>query len=193
MSLSETTEVKRGRPSPMMFISLGIGAVAAVILIVVVSLLTGGSTKGANSTKSALIGTKVSGFTLHSLTSGTITAPYATGHPTVMFFFASWCGPCHVELPRVAHYLSAHQQKTVSVVGVDEVDDPKAGLAFAKKSGVTFTLASDPTGNVEASVFKFAYLPYTVFVNAKGIVKGVDYAPISIANLKKGIASISGS
>lgn len=178
----------------MMFISLGIGTAIAVILIVVVSVLTGGSSSKANqASKSVLVGTKVSGFTLNSLTGGTVKAPYETGHPTVLFFFASWCGPCHVELPRVAKYLSSHPQSSVSIVGLDEVDNSKSGLSFAQKSGVTFPLASDPTGNVEAGIFKFAYLPYTVFVNAKGVVQNVDYAPISIANLTKGIASISKS
>ncbi|MHB1087217.1 MAG: TlpA family protein disulfide reductase [Acidimicrobiales bacterium] len=176
----------------MMFISLGIGALIALILIVVVSILTGGSSPSTSQTsKNALIGTKVSGFTLNSLSGGTVSAPYQSGHPTVLFFFASWCGPCHVELPRVAKYLSSHPQDSVKIIGLDEVDNPKSGLAFAQKSGVTFPLASDPNGNVEASIFKFAYLPYTVFVDAKGVVRTVDYAPISIANLNKGLASIS--
>ena len=176
----------------MMFLSLGIGAVIAIVLIVVVSLLTGGSSpSNSQSPQNALIGTKVSGFTLDSLSGGTVNAPYQAGHPTVLFFFASWCGPCHVELPRVAKYLSSHPQHSINIMGLDEVDNPKSGLAFAQKSGVTFPLASDPNGNVEASIFKFAYLPYTVFVDAKGVVRTVDYAPISIANLKKGIASIS--
>jgi peroxiredoxin len=176
----------------MMFISLGIGGAIALILIVVVSLLTGGSSPSTSQTsKNALVGTKVSGFTLNSLSTGTVSAPYEKGHPTVLFFFASWCGPCHVELPRVAKYLSSHPQNSVKIVGLDEVDNPKSGLAFAKKSGVSFPLASDPSGNVEASIFKFAYLPYTVFVDAKGVVRTVDYAPISIANLNKGIASIT--
>lgn len=178
----------------MMFVSLGIGTAIAIILIVVVSVLTGGSSSKANqASRSALIGTKVSGFTLNSLTGGSVKAPYQSGHPTVLFFFASWCGPCHVELPRVAKYLSLHPQSSVRVIGLDEVDNPKSGLAFAQKSLVKFPLASDPNGNVEASIFKFAYLPYTVFVNAKGVVQNVDYAPISIANLTKGIASISKS
>ena len=174
----------------MMFISLGIGTAVAIILIAVVSVLTGGSSTGNHTSKSSLIGAKVSGFTLNSLTSGTVNAPYESGHPTVLFFFASWCIPCHIELPRVAKYFASHPQSSVSIVGVDEVDNPKSGLSFAQKSGVKFPLASDPSGNVEASIFKFAYLPYTVFVNAKGVVRSVDYAPISMANLTKGIASI---
>ena len=40
--MSEVTS-QRGRPSPMMFVSLGIGAVVAIVLISVVSYFTGGT------------------------------------------------------------------------------------------------------------------------------------------------------
>lgn len=173
----------------MMFISLGIGAVVAIALIVVVSILTGGGPKSAARTaNNALVGTTVGDFKLSSLAGGTLRAPYASGHPTVIFFFASWCGPCHAELPRVAKYLASHNEGPVSILGIDEVDAPQSGLAFARGAHVRFPLASDPSGSVESGIFKFAYLPYTVFVDAKGKVEGVDYGDISLKRLAGGLA-----
>lgn len=175
----------------MMFISLGIGTVVAVALIVVMSILTGGSVKSkAQASSNALVGKTVASFTLTSLTGGTVKAPYASGHPTVIFFFASWCGPCHTELPRVAKYLASHNEGSIAILGVDEVDAPKSGLSFARSAHVKFPLGNDPSGAVEASIFKFAYLPYTVFVNAKGVVEGVNYGDISLHRLASGIAAI---
>lgn len=178
----------------MMFVSLGIGAVVAIALIVVVSILTGGAGKsGTHSANNALDGTTVAGFKLSSLAGGTLRAPYTTGHPTVIFFFASWCGPCHTELPRVAKYLASHQVGPVSIIGIDEVDAPKSGLAFARGAHVKFPLANDPSGAVESGIFKFAYLPYTVFVNANAKVVSVTYGDISLGRLASGLASLAKS
>ena len=78
----------------MMFISLGIGTAVAVALIVVVSILTGGTVRYTNTPPTnALVGTSVKGFTLAGLNGGRVSAPWVSGHPGVVIFFASWCGP----------------------------------------------------------------------------------------------------
>src|ERR1700722_19005683 len=106
MSLSETTKPQRGRPSPMMFVSIGIGTVLAVALIVIVSVLTGGSVQNddGQTASSELVGTTVPSFTLAGLNGGKVVAPWATGQAGVLIFFASDCGPCHKEMPKVATY-----------------------------------------------------------------------------------------
>jgi peroxiredoxin len=78
----------------------------------------------------------------------------------------------------------------VDVIGIDEVDAPKSGLAFARSSHVKFPLASDASGAVESGIFKFAYLPYTVFVSGKGKVEGVTYGDISLKRLAHGLAAL---
>src|ERR1039457_6572215 len=101
MSLSETTKPQRGHPSPMMFVSIGIGTVVAVALIVIVSILTGGPVKGNQGfATSNLVGTTVKSFTLSGLNGGEQRAPWASGHPGVLIFFASYCGPCTRKCPK---------------------------------------------------------------------------------------------
>jgi peroxiredoxin len=173
----------------MMFVSIGIGTVLALALIVIVSILTGGAVKNGAAT-SELVGTKVPGFSLSGLNGGTQHAPWTSGHAGVLIFFASYCGPCHKEMPEVATYLRHHDQKPVVVMGIDAVDARSSGQAFVKKSTVTFPVAFDPNGVVTTNIFKFENVPETVFVSNKGIVEQVYFGAIPVSQLKSGLAAL---
>ena len=112
----------------MMMISLGIGTAVAIALIVVVSIFTGGHvTNGPSGPTNALVGKHVSSFSLAGLKSGTIDAPWKSGHAAVLIFFASWCGPCQGEMPKVAAYLRHHNEGSIRVIGIDSKDPRSRG------------------------------------------------------------------
>lgn len=170
----------------MMFVSLGIGTAVAVALIVVVSLLTGG-----RSTPNALIGTEARTFTLPTLSGGTLTAPYATGQPTVLVFMASYCGPCRAELPHLVAYLRDHSTGSVRVIGVDTGDQRPAALAFVHGDAVPFPVTFDPNSTVAAS-FGLVGIPDTIFINAQGKVANVVIAKITPEQFASDVAAIKG-
>ena len=170
----------------MMFVSLGIGTAVAVALIVVVSLLTGG-----RSSANALVGTEARAFTLPALSGGSVSAPYATGRPTVLVFMASYCAPCRAELPHLVSYLRDHSTGSVRVIGVDTSDQRQAALAFVHHDAVPFPVAFDPNSTVAAS-FRLAFLPDTVFVNARGKVANVVIGKITPQEFASDVAAING-
>jgi peroxiredoxin len=175
----------------MMFVSIGIGTVIAIALIVVVSVLTGGKvTSGGNSPKAALVGTQIKSFTLSGLNGGTQKSPWSSGHASVLIFFASWCGPCQGEMPKVASYLRTHSASPVEVLGMDANDKLVSAKAFIKKDDVTFPIAFDAHGSVTSGVFGFQSVPETVFLNAKGVVTDVYYGAIPKKRLIAGIKSL---
>ena len=160
-------------------------------VIVIVSILTGGPVKGNQGfATSNLVGTTVKSFTLSGLNGGEQRAPWASGHPGVLIFFASYCGPCHKEMPEVAKYVSTHDEKPVVVMGIDAVDRLSSGQAFIKKSDVTFPVAFDPNGVVTTNIFKFANVPETVFVTKHGVVQHVYFGAIPVSQLKIGLADL---
>ena len=176
----------------MMFVSLGLGTLLAVIAIVVVSLLTGGSPSSTSSTTPppALVGARLASFTLPGLSGGTIIPPWRDHHPAVVIFFASWCGPCQGEMPSVARYLRDHRVAPVRVIGVDANDARTAARQFVARDHVTFPVGFDANGVVTSQVFHFNTLPETVFVNARGIVTGVHFGAIPIRQLAGGVRAL---
>ncbi len=191
MLLSDTTENPDGRrgPSPMMFLSLGLGTAVALTLIVVVSLLTGGGNSGLFSAN-ALDGATVAPISFPGFNGNTVRTPWASGHPTVVIFYASWCQPCKEELPRVASYVSTHQLGTVRFFGVDYNDNTASGQTFAAHAKVTFVSGIDATGSKTTTAFNLPGLPDTVFVNSNGVVSHYVIGPVSNAQLAAGITAL---
>jgi cytochrome c biogenesis protein CcmG/thiol:disulfide interchange protein DsbE len=178
----------------MMFISIGIGTVVAVVLIAIVSVLTGGKvTNSPSHDVNKLVGQHVGSFSLGGLNGGEEHAPWLAGHPSVLIFFASWCGPCQGEMPKVAAYVRKHPPGSVVVMGIDANDSRGAAQAFVAKDRVTFPIAFDANGEVTSGDFGFSGLPQTVFINAKGIVTNVYVGAIPSKQLASGIKALTTS
>ncbi len=174
----------------MMFVSIGIGTAIAVILIAVVSILTGGKVTNAPAPP-ALVGTRLASFSEAGLEGGTINAPWGAGHPSVVVFFASWCGPCKAELPALSKYLAAHSVGKVVVLGVDTQDSRGSGRNMVTKDKLKFPVMFDPQSTVAAGDFKIGALPDTVFVTAKGVVHAMTIGAISPDQFASGIAALN--
>ena len=171
----------------MMFVSIGIGLVLAIVLIAVVSHFTGGTVQQPSAlTSSHQVGKHVKAFTEASLQDGPdVTAPCKTGHPSVVMFFASWCTVCREELPKIEKYLSAHNLGSTQVIGIDALDAKSAGRTFVKQMGLSYPVAYDPDGKVTTNEFGISNLPETMFIDKSGVIKGVYLGAIPVSEFSK--------
>jgi cytochrome c biogenesis protein CcmG, thiol:disulfide interchange protein DsbE len=114
--------------------------------------------------------------------------------PVVLTFFASWCGPCHSELPtmaRVARH-AEHSHAKVRFIGIDDDDAASSGLAFVRSSGVSFPVGRDFYVEV-APTYDVAWTPSTVFIDGDGTIARTVRGPVSAATLRSEMAAISGT
>jgi thiol-disulfide isomerase/thioredoxin len=189
--LSATTSEESRRSPKKKAIVIATSVVLVIALVGIVSALTGGKvTPGQKNslTSSKLVGHHIHDFSLDGLNGGVITSPWSSGHSSVLVFFASYCGPCKGEMPKIAKYIRTHNLSPIDVVAVDAVDKRSAAQAMIKKDGVTFPVAYDPNGTITTGLFGFEDVPESVFLNARGVVKAVYYGAIPknvlIAGLK---------
>jgi thiol-disulfide isomerase/thioredoxin len=67
-------------------------------------------------------------FTLESMDGKTITLSDAVKHgPVLIDFWATWCGPCKMELPMLSNVYDKYKSKGVQIYALN-VDTDKAGL-----------------------------------------------------------------
>ena len=160
---------------------------SASVLAVVVALLAIGATSG-GAPKHAPP-PRAGAFTLSELghPGQHISLAQYAGHPLILNFFASWCEPCQRETPLIARFYRSHR-RSVIIIGIDVNDTSSAGLAFARKMGVAYPVASDPAPMTMALNYGVAALPQTFFLNAQHrIVKRVIRA-VTLTDLRSGVA-----
>jgi thiol-disulfide isomerase/thioredoxin len=191
--LSETINPTK-RPSSKKAIVIGVVVVLVIALVGVVSALTGGKvTSGQKNllTSSALVGRHIHDFSLDGLNGGVIKSPWSNGHSSVLVFFASYCGPCQGEMPKIAKYIRTHSLSPVDVVAVDAEDKRPAAQAMIKRDDVTFPVAYDPNATVTTGLFGFEDVPESVFLSSTGVVKGVYYGAIPKDILIEGLRKLN--
>lgn len=88
------------------------------------------------------------------------------GQPTVINLWASWCPPCHREMPVLAQ--AAQQYPHIHVVMVNQGEDLATVQHYLAKHQFKFQhVLLDPNGDIPAHINSFG-LPTTLFFNAQG-------------------------
>jgi len=108
------------------------------------------------------------------------------GRPTVINLWASWCGPCRVEMPMLAEAQSKHPDWQFLFVNQGE-DEARVRAFLASQPYTLQQVWRDPRSALGVAVGSTG-LPTTVFVDASGAVQfvhlGVLNAPALSARLQ---------
>ena len=70
------------------------------------------------------------------------------GKPTVLVFWASWCGPCMMEVPQIAA-LHKSVGDTVNIVGINGGESETTVTNTVAHMHMTWPVALDPTGAIQ--------------------------------------------
>jgi peroxiredoxin len=91
------------------------------------------------------------------------------GQPVLLNFWATWCGPCRLEMPAIqARHEQFGDQFTVLAIDFDE---PAVLVRdFVDELGLTFLTLLDPGGEVQA-LFRVRGYPSSVFIDAEGVIQ----------------------
>jgi peroxiredoxin len=120
---------------------------------------------------SPAIGKPAPDFELQSLSETQIRLSDLGGKVVLINFWATWCGPCRLEMPAIqARYLQHPGELEVLAVNFDE---PKEAVqAFVDELGLTFPVLLDPGAGVQ-DLYRVRGYPTTYLVDPKGVVRVV--------------------
>jgi thiol-disulfide isomerase/thioredoxin len=116
------------------------------------------------------IGQQVPRFQLATVDGAALGPEQINGHVAIINFFATWCGPCLIEMPELQRIWSEHKANTNFIlVCVAREESNELISAYRLKHRFTLPMAADPTGAVY-SLFATNLIPRTYLVDRDGKV-----------------------
>ena len=94
------------------------------------------------------------------------------GEVVLLNIWATWCGPCRVEMPSIEALHRSLGSRGLRIVAVS-IDDPGSEEAireFAKEYGLTFEILHDPSGKIRAQ-YQTTGVPETFVIGRDGMIR----------------------
>ena len=121
------------------------------------------------------VGQPAPDFTLPRADGTPFTLSSLHGQVVLIDFWASWCGPCRAENPRVKAMYERYKDRGFTVVGVSIDEDREDWLKAVAVDALPWTQVSDHTGGGTPPVndsYGVVAIPHTILVDRQGIIIG---------------------
>ncbi len=109
-------------------------------------------------------------FTLRNLAGGNLRLAEQRGQVVMVNFWATWCGPCRVELPHLQRLHDKYRSAGFVLLGVNVDDQAAAGQQMAQRMGLTFPVLHDADKAVTRR-YDVGAMPGTVLIDRDGTVR----------------------
>lgn len=136
-------------------------------LVGAVVMLAGSA--GATGPQDALLHKPAPQFVRRDLAGESVSLRAYRGRVVLLNFWATWCGPCQVELPRFAKWQKRFGAEGLQVIAVsmDDGDGPVRSLVAKLKPGYPVVMGADKLGTLYGGILG---LPVTYLIGRDGKV-----------------------
>ena len=108
------------------------------------------------------------------------------GKPTVLVFWASWCGPCRKEAPQVARIASSYGAE-VNILGINTGESIGVAQRAAAEMGISWPVLMDSDGAIQAQ-YKVSGIPLVLILDKEGLVRHRNHGvPSDVHRLLDGL------
>jgi peroxiredoxin len=111
-------------------------------------------------------------FTLPSLDGPNLRLQEQRGQVVMINFWATWCGPCRVEMPHLARLYDKYRGSGFTVLAVNIDEDPYKAANLAKQLGMRFPVLLDKEKKV-SRLYDLSTMPSTILVDREGRLRYV--------------------
>ncbi len=109
-------------------------------------------------------------FTLKSLEGKNMRLAEQRGNVVLVNFWASWCGPCKVEMPHLNKLYDKYRAAGFTMLGVNVDEDPRTASAAANKLAMRFPVLFD-NDKLVSKLYDLQSMPATVLIDRDGRVR----------------------
>ncbi len=118
-------------------------------------------------------------FTLSDLEGNQVTLDQFLGQPVIINHWATWCGPCRIEMPHLQNTFATRQDDGLVILALNQDETTAEAGQFFDEFGLTFTLLLDKGGATSEKYGVGRILPTTFFINAGGEITAIHRGPMT--------------
>lgn len=108
-------------------------------------------------------------FELENLSGERVRLKDTLGHPVMINFWATWCGPCRLEMPLIQQHYEKFAPDLI-VLAVNDAEPVEDVRAFVEELGLKFPVLLDPDEKT-INLYRIRGYPTTYFIDSDGMVK----------------------
>lgn len=122
------------------------------------------------------IGQPAPKFTGNTITGESFTLSNFQDKVVLMFFWATWCGPCKPEIPHIKNLHSKYSPKELRIVGISFDRDSTKMKKFVEKKSMDWSQIWQPKSwqSEMAEKYNVVGIPRTFIIDQKGIIAAKD-------------------
>ncbi len=109
-------------------------------------------------------------FQFQNATGQTVALSDLKGKVVLVNFWATWCGPCNIELPFIQQIYDEWQERELVVLAIDIGESPSTVAEFMQNKELSFPVLLDSEMKVAAQ-YRVMYIPTTFFIDKDGIIQ----------------------
>ncbi|MSQ33166.1 MAG: TlpA family protein disulfide reductase [Dehalococcoidia bacterium] len=171
-----------------------ISLVIAVMALVAVACGGGGGPAPAGAERSTSgpprVGQLAPDFTLERVDGGPLALRELRGQVVLVNFWASWCGPCKVEMPLIQQVYDQYRARGFQVVGVDFGEPREDAVDFVQQGGFSWPFVLDGNQGV-AKRYNVLGLPASFFLDRQGVIRQIHVGPfVTREQLEEKVAAL---
>jgi cytochrome c-type biogenesis protein len=100
------------------------------------------------------------------------------GKVVLLNFWATWCGPCRIEMPEFEQAYAEYGDNGLVIVGVNSSETAEQIIRFRDEFGLTFPLLLDESGVIQEQYAILSY-PSTFVIDRNGAIAALHYGALT--------------